>query len=124
MSSSAPSSSRGVQPLDEEAGAPDPYMPGHGTTAYRVTRYDLELDYRLSSNRLNGHAVLHAVTQRPTSAIVLDLAGLRATKVRLSGRKVRKFSQRAGQLVVVPDAAPLPDEAFTLDIRSQGNPAP
>ena len=67
---------------------------------------------------------MHAVTQRPTSAIVLDLTGLRATKIQLSGRRVRKFSQRADQLVVVPEAALLPGEEFTLDIRYEGNPSP
>ncbi|WP_427132809.1 M1 family metallopeptidase [Pseudarthrobacter sp. S9] len=124
MSPSAPTSSGSFPPTDEAAGAPDPYMPGHGTNAYRVTRYELELDYRLSTNRLNGRAVVHAVARRPTAAIVLDLTGLRATKIQLSGRKVRKFSQRAEQLVVVPDALLLPDEAFTLDIRYEGYPAP
>ena len=44
------------------------------------------------SNRLAGSAVLHAVTQLPTSAIVLDLAGLRATKIQLNGRRVRRFT--------------------------------
>ncbi|MEC5180263.1 aminopeptidase N [Arthrobacter sp. CG_A4] len=106
------------------AGAPEPYLPGHGTNAYRVTRYELELDYKLSSNRLSGRAVVHAVTQYATAAIVLDLVGLRASKIQFSGRRVRKFSQRAEQLVVVPDAALLPGEEFTLDIRYEGNPSP
>ncbi|MCU1532462.1 MAG: family peptidase [Arthrobacter sp.] len=124
MSPSAPPRNRSVLPTDEEAGAPDPYLPGHGTNAYHVTRYEIDLDYKLRSNRLAGRAVLHAVTQRPTSAIVLDLTGLRATKIQLSGRKVRKFSQRAEQLIVVPETPLLPGEAFTLDIRYEGNPAP
>ena len=122
-SAAAPGAGSGL-PADDAAGSPDPYLPGHGTDAYRVTRYELELDYKLSSNRLNGRAVVHAVTQRPTSAIVLDLTGLRATKIQLSGRRVRKFSQRADQLVVVPDAGLLPGEEFTLDIRYEGNPSP
>ena len=67
---------------------------------------------------------MHAVTQRPTSAIVLDLTGLRATKIQLGGRRVRRFSHRADQLVVVPDAGLLPGEEFTLDIRYEGNPTP
>lgn len=129
MSPSAPSpspaaSTGGAPPSEEGSGAPDPYLPGQGTNAYRVTRYELELDYKLSSNRLNGRARVQAVTQYPTSAIVLDLTGLRATKVRLSGRRVRKFSQRAEQLVVVPDAALLPGDKFTLDIRYEGDPGP
>ena len=99
-------------------------MPGHGTDVYRVTRYELELDYRISSNHLGGRATLHAVARRQSSAIVLDLTGLRATKVLMPGRKVRKFNQRAERLVVVPDTALLPGDEFTLDIRYEGNPAP
>ncbi|HET6270714.1 MAG TPA: M1 family peptidase, partial [Arthrobacter sp.] len=124
MSPSAPSGSGSGLPTDEQASAPDPYLPGHGTAAYRVTRYELELDYKVSSNRLSGRAVLHAVAQLPTSAVVLDLAGLRATRIQLSGRKARKFSPRAEQLIVVPEAPLLPGEAFTVDIRYEGNPAP
>ena len=67
MSTSAPSSSGAAARGDisgeisreisratsPEAGAPDPYMPGHGTNAYRVTRYELDLDYRVSSTPLH-----------------------------------------------------------------------
>ncbi|MET1064654.1 MAG: M1 family metallopeptidase [Arthrobacter sp.] len=122
-STAAPGAGSGLSAV-EAAGSPDPYLPGHGTGAYRVTRYELELDYRISSNHLNGRAVVHAVAQRPASAIVLDLAGLRATKVHLRNRRVRKFSQRADQLIVVPEAALLPGEEFSLDIRYVGNPFP
>lgn len=128
MSSPAPSSTAANSAprltSEQGAGAPDPYMPGHGTSAYRVHRYELDLDYKLSSNRLSGRAVLHGVTQYPTAALVLDLTGLRATKIQLSGRKVRKYSQRAEQLVILPDAVLPAGEAFTLDIRYEGNPVP
>ena len=33
-------------------GIGDPYLPGSGNAGYRVRRYDLDLDYRVSSNRL------------------------------------------------------------------------
>ena len=122
MSSSA-SSARGS--VNEAGGAaPDPYLPGAGTNAFRVERYELDLDYRVASNRLSGRAVLHGVTSVPASAIVLDLAGLRATKVLLDGRKPLRFSQRAGQLVV---SAQNPFEArqpFMLEVRYEGNPRP
>ena len=68
-------------------------------------RYELDLDYRVSSNRLAGHAVLHAVTQLPTSAIVLDLAGLaghedpaqrpQGAQVHPAGRAARGLPRRA-----------------------------
>ena len=64
LSSTAASATGSGLPADA-AGSPDPYLPGHGTDAYRVTRYELELDYKLSSNRLNGRAVLHAVAATP-----------------------------------------------------------
>jgi aminopeptidase N len=124
MSFAAPASPGDTRRPGEPSGSPDPYVPGHGTNAYRVTRYELELDYKLASNRLNGRAVLHAEADRPSSAVVLDLAGLRAVKVSLNGRRLRRFSQRAEQLVIVPDAALLPGDRFTLDIRYEGNPSP
>lgn len=122
-STESPGISTGA-PLAESAGAPDPYLPGQGTDAFRVSRYELDLDYKLASNRLNGRAVLEAVALRGSSAIVLDLTGLRAVKVQLNGRKVRRFSQRAEQLVIVPDEALKAGAGFALDIRYEGNPAP
>ncbi|MFD5279037.1 M1 family metallopeptidase [Pseudarthrobacter sp. NPDC058362] len=102
----------------------DPYMPGHGTDSYRVSRYELDLDYRMAANRLSGRAVIHATAAREASAVVLDLAGLRAIKVQLNGRRVRRFAQRAEQLVVHLDADLAPGETFTVDVRYEGNPAP
>jgi aminopeptidase N len=107
-----------------ESGQSDPYMPGHGTSAYRVSRYELDLDYRLSANRLNGRAVLHATAAREASAVVLDLVGLRATKVQFNGRRVRRFVQRAEQLVIHLESGLAPGEGFMLDIRYEGNPSP
>ncbi|MDQ0634614.1 aminopeptidase N [Arthrobacter pascens] len=102
----------------------DPYVAGHGTDAYSVSRYELDLDYRLSSNRLSGHAVLHAAATRTVSAIVLDLAGLRAVKVSLNGRRVRRFTHRAEQLVVHLETGLVRGDAISLDIRYEGNPSP
>lgn len=109
------------------AGAPatgDPYVPGHGTDAYRVLHYELELDYKLASNRLTGRAVLAAVAARRTAAVVLDMTGLRALKVQLNGTRVRKFTQRAEQLVVHCEQPLEAGSEFSLDIRYDGNPRP
>ncbi|APX00755.1 M1 family metallopeptidase [Arthrobacter sp. QXT-31] len=109
------------------AGAPataDPYVPGHGTDAYRVLHYDLELDYKLASNRLTGRAVLAAVAARRTAAVVLDMTGLRALKVQLNGVRVRKYTQRAEQLVVHCEQALEAGAEFSLEIRYDGNPQP
>ncbi len=102
----------------------DPYMPDQGTEAYRVLHYDLELDYKLASNRLSGRAVLDVTAQREMAAVVLDLAGLRVVKVLLDGKKVRRFNQRAEQLVVTPETALVPGKTSRLEIRYEGNPEP
>jgi aminopeptidase N len=113
-----------VLPVPGASGTADPYVPGHGTDAYRVLRYELELDYKLASNRLNGRAVLRAVAARRTSAVVLDMTGLRALKIQLDGSRVRRFTQRAEQLVVHCEQPLDPGAEFTLDIRYAGNPEP
>jgi aminopeptidase N len=114
----------GRRPLRRRHGHRRPYVPGHGTDAYRVLHYELELDYRLASNRLTGRAVLAAVAARRTSAVVLDMTGLRALKVQLNGTRVRKFTQRAEQLVVHCEQPLEAGSEFSLEIRYDGNPQP
>ena len=57
---------------------PDPYTPGHGSADYGVSRYELYLDYRVSTNRLSGHAAITAHSHVELATITLNLAGLRA----------------------------------------------
>lgn len=84
----------------------------------------MDLDVRLGSNKLIGKAVLQCTALEAATHIVLDLVGLRASKVQLDGRKTAKFSQRAEHLVVTPASALKPGQQFTLDIRYDGNPQP
>ena len=42
---------------------PDPYLPGHGDLRYAVEHYDLALDYRLTTNRLDAVATLRVVAR-------------------------------------------------------------
>ncbi|TPW75395.1 M1 family metallopeptidase [Schumannella soli] len=62
-------------------GGVDPYLPGIGDDGYAVDRYGLELDYRVSVNRLQGTAVIEAMALRELPRIRFDLSGLRASKV-------------------------------------------
>ncbi|MEV7663969.1 M1 family metallopeptidase [Paenarthrobacter sp. NPDC089316] len=102
----------------------DPYTLDHGSTRYRVDRYELDLDVRLGSNKLIGRAVLQCIALEATAQIVLDLVGLRASKIQLDGRKLQKFSHRAEHLVLNTASALEPGQQFTLDIRYDGNPQP
>ncbi len=99
----------------------DPYVPGHGSDAYRVRHYDLELDYRHATNRLVGRARLTVVPTRPVSRLTLDLAGLRVRSVTVDGARARS-THRAGTLTVTL-AAPTASE-LTLLVQYDGTPRP
>ena len=101
----------------------DPYVPERGDPFYAVTHYDLELDYRVSSNRLAGRALLDVVAVERVSVLHVDLVGLRVTKVLVDGRAV-KYVQRGDRLRVTL-AAPLEAGATTrLQIAYGGSPGP
>ncbi|GAP58072.1 hypothetical protein AHiyo1_10460 [Arthrobacter sp. Hiyo1] len=84
-----------TQAQETTATAADPYTLHHGSTAFQVLRYELDLDYSLGSNRLNGRAMLRCITLEDTDSVVLDLVGLRASKILVDGKKVPKFSRAA-----------------------------
>ncbi|MBG6226126.1 aminopeptidase N [Arthrobacter sp. CAN_A2] len=107
-----------------ESFAPDPYTPTNGSTSYRVDHYDLALDYRLSSNRLGGRAVLTVTAHRGLHQLELDLRGLRTTRITSDTARIRSFKDRAGKLVIAfRDPVPA-GSTFRLDIRYEGNPRP
>ena len=52
--------------------AGDGYLPGHGNGGYRVHRYDLDLEYRVTTNRLRGTATIHAHSTQVLERFSLD----------------------------------------------------
>jgi aminopeptidase N len=101
----------------------DPYLPTHGNGGYRVRHYDLDLDYRITANRLTGRATISAVTTQALGAFSLDLAGLRVRRVLVDGVPAR-HAHRGGKLRVRP-AEPLAGGTdFTVQVRYDGNPRP
>ena len=104
--------------------AGDPYLPDSGNGGYRVTRYELELNYRMGSNRLAGRAVLSAVATQPLSRFSLDLAGMQVAKVSVNGGRAKRFATRSRKLDIWPDR-PLPvGSSLVVDIHYSGNPRP
>jgi aminopeptidase N len=106
----------------------DPYTPGHGTEDYSVSSYDLTLEYRVASNRLDGRALLTGVINGPASHslpdLVLNLQGFRVSRVTLNGERVRKVRAANGLLTITPAAPVAGGSPFSLDIRYSGNPSP
>lgn len=104
--------------------APHAYLPRSGTDDYAVREYDLDLNYRVATNRLDATAVIHGRARVPLPAIVLDLVHLKAKRVRLDGDKRVRFTQSPTHLRVTP-SAPIPAGAeFTVEIAYDGSPVP
>ena len=102
----------------------DPYTPGVGTWAYRVLSYELDLDYRIETNRLDGVAVIVAEAVVDLDRIPLDLSKLKATKVRLDGKRTPRVSHTSHTLTVRPER-PIPaGTRFELQIEYGGRPGP
>ena len=112
----------GPEPAADDA--PDPYVPGAGDRGFRVTRYELDLDYRVASNRLAGHARMIAVAARDLPAFTLDLSGLRAVKVTVDSHRPRRQRQRPGKLSVQLNRAIPAGQPFEIEVEYQGSPRP
>ena len=77
----------------------DAYTPERGDPRYRVEHYDLDLDYRVSSNRLSGRATLAVRALAHVESLRVDLVGLRVGKVTVAGATV-KWTHRGHAVTV------------------------
>ncbi len=102
----------------------DPYLPGHGDPGYRVSRYDIDLDYRVATNRLAGRARVHATASTLLTRLALDLAALRVSKVLVNGRRPARWSHRSGKLSIWPETPVQPGEVLVVDVAYAGHPRP
>ncbi|MCV7223916.1 M1 family metallopeptidase [Mycolicibacterium elephantis] len=103
----------------------DPYLPNSGNSGYRVSRYDLDLEYKVATNRLSGTATITAVTSAPLRTFTLDLSGaLSVSKVAVNDARPTKFRASAGKLHITL-AQELPaGAAMTIVVRYGGHPRP
>ncbi|MBM2614933.1 M1 family metallopeptidase [Actinoplanes sp. LDG1-06] len=101
----------------------DSYLPRNGNGGYRVLHYDLDLDYRIISNRLAGKATVTAQAGQSLSRFSLDLGVFRVEEVRVDGRRVT-FTHRAGKLRVKPDKVIGYGAIFKIEVRYAGKPVP
>ncbi len=104
--------------------AGDPYLPGSGNGGYTVEHYDLDLRYRVTTNRLDGRATITATATERLDVFSLDLSRLRVARVKLEGRRGTGFTQAPGKLAIRPTAAIAAGERFVLSVDYAGSPAP
>lgn len=111
--------------LAESVQVIDPYLPDNGNAGYRVSRYELDLEYKVAINRLSGSATITAVTLATLHTFTLDLSdALRVTKVWLNGQRAAQFATTGGKLRITL-ASKLPaGAALTIAVRYNGSPRP
>ena len=86
----------------------DPYIPANGNFGYRVSRYELDLEYKVAINRLAGTATITAVTLAALRSFTLDMShALSVTKVTVNGRRPAQFRSSQNKLHIgLADAVP------------------
>ncbi len=101
----------------------DPYMPGHGDLSYDVEHVVVDLDYRPSSNLLEGSATLAIVLAEPARRIRLDLAHLRVSRVLVDGTRAKHGHSGTHLTVTLPAEAPA-GTRLAVQVDYRGNPRP
>ena len=77
----------------------DPYLPKNGNLGYRVSRYELDLEYKVAINRLSGSATITAATLTELKEFTLDLSdAMTVSKVSVNGKRAAHFACREAQI--------------------------
>jgi aminopeptidase N len=117
-----------VKAADRKSSNPpviDPYLPDNGNFGYRVSRYELDLEYKVASNRLSGSATITAVALASLHTFTLDLADfMSATKVTVNGRRPSHFGASGGKLRIRLASALPAGSAMAIVVRYGGTPRP
>lgn len=108
--------------ITSELSGADAYVPGHGDLCFDVVRYDLELDYRIETNRLSGRATLSAVAREEVDRFSLDLEGLRVAKLTVDGTAPTRYVQRRGKIIVTPGTPLRRGDEFSVAVSYGGAP--
>lgn len=116
-----------VKKAAKKAVAPviDPYLPDNGNFGYRVSRYELDLEYKVAINRLTGTATITAVTLASLKTFTLDLSdALSVTKVTVNGRRPAHFRTGNRKLHITLGVALPAGAALSIEVRYGGSPRP
>jgi aminopeptidase N len=90
-----------------------------------VSRYDLDLEYKVATNRLAGTATITATTITTLNRFALDLSGaLKVNRVTVNGTRAKRFSHRSNKLTITIEDDLPPGGVMTVVVKYAGNPRP
>jgi aminopeptidase N len=102
----------------------DPYLPKNGNPGYRVSQYDLALEYKVAINRLSGSATITAEALADLADFTLDFADtMTVTKVLVNGKRAQ-FTCRMRKLRIRPSARLESGAAMKVAVHYHGSPRP
>ncbi|MDJ0350809.1 M1 family metallopeptidase [Cryobacterium sp. PH29-G1] len=113
-----------VQTTYGSASAGDPYNAAGGNGGYTAEHYDLNLDYRVTTNRLNATAVITMRALMRLDRFSLDFAGLSMEKVTVNGQRPAKVTHSARKLVITLATTIEAGAEFEVVVRYRGAPHP
>ena len=102
-------------------GIGDPYVPNEGNGGYQVRRYDLDLRFNPTTDRLRGVATIHATASQNLSGLNFDLYGLEVMSVVVDGAPAT-FSRAPRELMVELAAGIVDGSRFTAVVNYRGKP--
>ncbi|MFK4791756.1 M1 family metallopeptidase [Microbacterium sp. ZW T5_56] len=89
-----------------------------------MSAYHLDLDYKPSTNRLSGIAVIRGRFRRRSRTIGLDLVGLAVTKVKVAGDSRATFTQSDRKVKITLGAERERGDEFEVSLSYAGSPRP
>jgi aminopeptidase N len=103
----------------------DPYLPKSGNLGYRVSRYELALEYKVAVNRLSGSATIAAVTLTDLEEFSLDLSdAMTVSKVLVNGRRAAHFACREKKLHIRLSTQLATGAEMSVVVHYHGTPRP
>ena len=90
-----------------------------------MSRYELDLEYKVNINRLSGTATITAVTLASLKTFSLDLSdALAVSKVSVNGHRPASFHRSHGKLNITLSSALPAGAAMAITVRYAGTPKP
>ena len=103
----------------------DPYLPNNGNSGYRVSHYDLDLEYKVAINRLSGSATITAETLTELAEFTLDLSdAMTVSKVSVNGKRAAHFAGRDRKLRIRLSSTMASGTAMSVVVHYHGSPRP